>query len=137
MIEQRSRANSLSREEKEKQRRVIAFLEANEKAVRTKGAKTGEEAFAVIKEAFDQGVLHLKEHTENVQKRLHHLFTYVAAAFSNGNEMLLLTTELTVNTYSSRFISRYGSEDYKKASDELMLSERQNDLLEQIKELQL
>ena len=51
--------------------------------------------------------------------------------------MLLLTTELTVNTYSSRFISRYGSEDYKKASDELMLSERQNDLLEQIKELQL
>ncbi|MDY2789788.1 MAG: AAA family ATPase [Lachnospiraceae bacterium] len=137
LIEQRSRANSLSREEKEKQRRVIAFLEANEKAVRTKGAKTGEEAFAVIKEAFDQGVLHLKEHTENVQKRLHHLFTYVAAAFSNGNEMLLLTTELTVNTYSSRFISRYGSEDYKKASDELMLSERQNDLLEQIKELQL
>lgn len=137
LIEQRSRANSLSREEKEKQRRVIAFLEANEKAVRTKGAKTGEEAFAVIKEAFNQGVLHLKEHTENVQKRLHHLFTYVAAAFSNGNEMLLLTTELTVNTYSSRFISRYGSEDYKKASDELMLSERQNDLLEQIKELQL
>lgn len=137
LIEQRSRANSLSREEKEKQRRVIAFLEANEKAVRTKEAKTGEEAFAVIKEAFDQGVLHLKEHTENVQKRLHHLFTYVAAAFSNGNEMLLLTTELTVNTYSSRFISRYGSEDYKKASDELMLSERQNDLLEQIKELQL
>lgn len=137
LIEQRSRANSLSREEKEKQRRVIAFLETNEKAVRTKGAKTGEEAFAVIKEAFDQGVFHLKEHTENVQKRLHHLFTYVAAAFSNGNEMLLLTTELTVNTYSSRFISRYGSEDYKKASDELMLSERQNDLLEQIKELQL
>jgi hypothetical protein len=51
--------------------------------------------------------------------------------------MLLFVTELTVNENSARFISMFGSEDYKKHNEELMLSERQKEMIEKIKELEL
>ena len=57
--------------------------------------------------------------------------------FKEGNEMLILITELTVNDYSAKFISMFGCEDYQKHNEELMLTERQNDLQKEIAELSL
>ena len=51
--------------------------------------------------------------------------------------MLILVTELTVNKYSSRFISMFGSDEYHKYNELLMISERQNDMKEQIKNLEI
>ena len=51
--------------------------------------------------------------------------------------MLVLVTELTVNAYSARFIGTYGSEDYRKHNEELMLHERQDDIMQQITALEL
>jgi hypothetical protein len=61
----------------------------------------------------------------------------VEQAFQNGNEMLILVTELTVGKSSSAFIATFGSEDYRRHNEELMLSERQNDLKGKIAELGL
>ena len=49
--------------------------------------------------------------------------------------MLILVTEMTVNTYTSRFIARYGCDEYMKYKDEMMLEERTGALKEEIKEL--
>ena len=98
---------------------------------------SGEQVFQRVKDRFDADVASMKQETERIKERLHHLFTYVRAAFEEGNEMLLLVTELTVNTYSSRFISQFGCDDYRAASDELMLSERQDELQKEIRELEL
>jgi hypothetical protein len=51
--------------------------------------------------------------------------------------MLILVTELTVSKSSSRFISMYGSEDYHKYNKLLMITERQQDMKESIKTLDL
>ena len=51
--------------------------------------------------------------------------------------MLVLVTELTVGAYSAKFIARFGSEDYQKYQKELMLTERQSDMLEEIKKLDI
>lgn len=51
--------------------------------------------------------------------------------------MVVLVTELTVNAYSSRFIGLYGSADYQKHNEELMLHERQDDILQEIAKLEL
>ena len=137
MMEKLSRANSLSSEDKKKHKRVMQCLNALQKQLTASKAETGEEAFALIKEAFDREVSTMKEDTMHTKERLHHLFSYVEKAFESGNEMLIFVTELTVNAYSSRFISQYGCEDYQKASKELMLTQRQNEMKEEIKKLEL
>ena len=72
-----------------------------------------------------------------IKERLHHLFAFVEMVFEEGNEMLILITELTVNNYSAKFISMFGCEDYQKHNEALMLTERQSDLQEEIAALEL
>ena len=47
---------------------------------------------------------------------------------ANSNEMLVLVTELTLHDFSSSFISTFGSEDYQKYNQLLMVTERQENL---------
>ena len=51
--------------------------------------------------------------------------------------MLVLVTELTVNVYSSRFIGIYGSVDYAKHNEDLMLHEREDNIMQEIDNLVL
>ena len=54
-----------------------------------------------------------------------------------GQEMLIIVTELTKGYYSASFISRYGCEEYFKHNKELLFYERQNDITKEIMELDL
>lgn len=51
--------------------------------------------------------------------------------------MLILVTELTVDSASAGFIATFGSPDYKRHNEELMLTERSDDIRKQIAELKL
>ena len=51
--------------------------------------------------------------------------------------MLILLKELTVSSAGAGFIAAFGSPDYQRFSQELMLSERQNQIRGQIAELGL
>ena len=79
----------------------------------------------------------MKSETESVKAMLHQMFLFVEKAFGEANEMLILVTELTVNTYSARFIGMFGSEDYIKYNKQMMISERQMDLKKEIAALEL
>ena len=79
----------------------------------------------------------LKEKTSHTGRRLENLFHFAEKAFAEGNEMLILVTELTVNNDSARFIGQFGCPAYERHSKDLMLSERQNSLLGEIKALNL
>ncbi len=136
-LKAKQRANTLSAGERKKYRQTIAFLESAGKDLYMGEYQSGEEAFLALKERFDAKVSRMKEDTVKVQDRLHHLFSFVSEVFEEGNEMLVLVTELTVNTYSAKFIARFGSGDYQKYNKELMLSERQNDMVKAIAALEL
>ena len=97
----------------------------------------GAGAFAFLKEKYDKKVSRMKQETAKVQEELHSLFAFAEEAFAEGNEMLILVTELTVNSFSARFIATFGSPDYQRHNEELMLSERQEDIKAQIAELKL
>ena len=79
----------------------------------------------------------MKQQNALIQDRLHNLFVFSEKAFDEGNEMLVLVTELTINVYSSRFISFYGIKDYQKHNEALMLHERQDLILEEINAIKL
>lgn len=141
------RAGALSKEDRRKYRKVLQFLEQAGKAVMTgdfpaeeadgRQSYNGEMAFGLIKGRYEAAVAAMKQETERVQAELHHLFSFAEEAFAEGNEMLILVTELTVSSAAAGFIATFGSPDYQRHSQELMLSERQNQIQGQIAQLKL
>lgn len=137
LLDAMQRAGTLSGEEKKKHRFVICFLEEGAKQLRLQDVKTAEDGFRLLKSSFDKEVGAMKAENARIQERLHNVFAFSEEAFMDGNELMVLVTELTVNAYSSRFIGLYGSTDYQKHNEELMLHERQNDILQEIEKLEL
>ena len=136
MIESMTNAGTLAGEDKRRHRAVIRFLEKAGKKLRMEGAED-RAAFDLLKAEFDAQVAAMKRENSRIQARLHHLFAFSENAFMDGNEVLVLVTELTVNVYSARFIGQYGSEDYYRHNEDLMLHERQDEIMKVIEELEL
>ncbi len=130
-------AGTLSGEDKRRYRAIIRFLETQEKRLKLEQPENAAQAFAMLKEAFDAEVEQMKSENSAIQKRLHNLFAFSEVAFMDGNELVVLVTELTMNAYSARFIGLYGSADYQKHNEELMIHERQDDILSEIESLEL
>lgn len=131
------KANTLSDADKRKYKKVIRFLEQMKKGLYTIDTVNAKEAFIYVKSKFEEEVASMKAQTANTKERLHHLFSFTEEAFEQGNEMLILVTELTVNTYGVRFIAMFGCEDYRKHNEQLRLSQRQDELMREIEQLEL
>ena len=71
------------------------------------------------------------------RSRLRALFSFAEEAFGRGNELLILLTELTAGSASSRFIAAFGSPEYGRLSEDMMLAQRRDDLKERIAALDL
>ncbi len=136
LLASRANAGTLSAEDRRRHRAVIRFLETAARKLRA-GSYDEAAAFALIREDFDAEVAGMKEENGRIQARLHNLFAFSEVAFMDGNEVLVLVTELTVNAYSARFIGLYGSADYQRHNEDLMLHERQDDIMKEIEALEL
>ena len=55
----------------------------------------------------------------------------------DGQEILILVTELTISYYGAHFISRYGCDAYFRHNKELLFYERQKELISEIADLEL
>ncbi|MDE6915545.1 MAG: AAA family ATPase [Lachnospiraceae bacterium] len=136
IIASMTNAGTLSGEDKRRHRAVIRFLEHAARRLRLENPDA-DAAFALLKADFDAEVAHMKEENQSVQTRLHNLFAFSEVAFMDGNEVLVLVTELTVNAHSARFIGLYGSADYQRHNADLMLHERQDDIMKELNSMEL
>ena len=100
-------AGVLSVEEKQKGRVIVRFLRESAREILTEGASDSDEAFLLVKGRFDRMVEEYKADTRREQERLHNLFVFVEDTFGEGNEMLLLVTECTVQADCAAFINAY------------------------------
>lgn len=137
LMENLARANTLSKEDKQKHKRILHFLIEIKKELLSSNVSDSGEAFSVVKRRFDEEVAGMKESVSETGSKLHYLFEFADRAFAEGNEMLILVTELTVSKQSARYIAMFGSEDYQKYNDLLMITERQNEMKENIAKLDL
>lgn len=137
LIDSMAKAGTLSSEDKKKHRAIAKFLEEEKRKLRLEQLADAKEGFQLIKSSFDKEVVAMKEENSKIQSRLHNVFAFSEVAFKDGNEMVVLVTELTVNAYSARFIGTYGSADYQKHNEDLMLHERQDEILREIQDLEL
>ncbi len=137
LLENLQSANSLSDADKRKHRSVIRFLEERRKELMMSAPRDNVAAYEFLKTKYGQLVARMKQETAKVQNELHALFVFAEEAFAEGNELLLLVTELTVNTTSAQFIATFGCPDYQRHNEELMLSERSDRIRSEIAELKL
>ena len=79
----------------------------------------------------------MKNDATNAGERLSNVFKFCEEVFSEGQELLILVTELTISYYGAHFISRYGCKEYFNHNKELLFYERQKELIAEIENLDL
>lgn len=65
------------------------------------------------------------------------MFAFCEQAFGDGQELLILVTELTISHYDAHFISRYGCKEYFAHNKELLFYERRKEIIEQLENMEL
>ena len=120
----RQKAGNLNPVEKRYQKQIIAFY----KELMEKVSK-GES----VKGVFNEKVKALKEKVAGEQERVNHLFEEMEKLFGEeSNEMLLLVTELTLNSDTAGFFGNFHNDSYEKFHALLMVGDRQDSLRKEI-----
>ena len=65
------------------------------------------------------------------------MFKSCEDVFRDGQEMVILVTELTISYYGAHFISRYGCKEYFDHNKELLFYERQKEIISELESLEL
>ena len=97
-------------------------------ALRRDGVENGTEALRWMKGDYDRRIKERKAEAETAGAHLSHAFAFCREAFSQGQELLIFVTELSVNPHANRFIARHGSADYAAHSRELLFYERRQEI---------
>ena len=93
--------------------------------------------FKLIKADFDKRTKSLRKRAEEAGRKLSNMFRFCENVFGDGQEMVILVTELTISSYGSRFISRYGCKEYFDHNKELLFYERQKQIIAEMEKLEL
>lgn len=134
-IEKGKASSSLSAEKRHTLNLTAAALEEEAALIERNDRPSVTAAFALMKKDFDSRVAALKKNAEAAGKKLSNAFAFLEEVFGEGQELLILVTELTINAHSSRFISRYGCKEYFAHNKELLFYERRKELIEELGDL--
>ena len=94
---------------------------------------SGDAAFKLLKTDFDKRKKALTKLVSQTDSHLTNVFQFCEEAFAAGSqELLILVTELTINSYAAQFIGKYGCEAYFKHNKDMLFTERKKDILAEI-----
>ena len=132
------KASSLSQDTQYAYRGTISTLEEIVKELDKSGFKDSADAFKKIKGIYDKKITAFKNQAADASDKMSNVFKFFEDVFSyDGQEILILVTELTINYYCAKFISRYGCPEYFKHNKELLFYERQKDIIRELEVLEL
>lgn len=137
MVDVGKKSGSLSKDMHNAYLGAIATMEKILPVLKESNPQNGTEAFAVIKKEFDNFIKILKVDATNAGEKLSNVFKFCEEVFPDGQELLILVTELTISYYGAHFISRYGCKEYFNHNKELLFYERQKELIAEIENLDL
>lgn len=133
-LDKRITAGNLTDQERRNRNAVIEFLEKQMTGVMNVDAET---AVAHIKSSYNALTRAHKKEAKLTSARMDNAFRFVDDVFGDGQEMLILVTELTQNYYGSKFISNFGCDEYFKHNKSLLFYERDKEIMDEIAELDL
>ena len=129
------KSGALSRDAQYRMKQLIAILD--EQRTKLFGVDTGSQAFILIKKDFDERIKKLKTATSDAGKQLSNMFKFCESVFTDGQEMLIIVTELTINPNSAAFINKYGCVEYFKHNNDLLIYDRQQEIAFELAALKL
>jgi len=97
----------------------------------------GNAAFLLLKKEYDVRTKAIKTAADKAGAKLSNVFRFCEEVFGDGQELLILVTELTISYYGAHFISRYGCKEYFEHNKELLFFERQKDIIRELEILDL
>ena len=133
----KAETGGLSAKDKKVSNMLIAALYELLAEAKKSDADTGKAAFDVVKTAYNKKVKAMKKHADAISKNMDNMFRFAEDAFAEGQEMVILVTELTINADCALFISRYGCERYFAHNKELLFYERHKEIIAEIEEMEL
>lgn len=129
-------ASTMSADNEYACRSAMAALEDMVARLKEKAPTDGTEAFKLLKADFDSRTKALKKQADAAGKQLSNVFLFCEEVFDEGQEMLILVTELTISYYGAHFISRYGCKEYFNHNKELLFYERQKEIIRELENLE-
>ena len=136
-IEVGKKSSSLSADDQKALYGTIAALEEEIAMLKTETPDDNTAAFALLKKDFDNRTKELKKTAEKTGEKLSNVFKFCEEVFAEGQEILILVTELTISYYGAHFISRYGCKEYFNHNKELLFYERQKEIIQELENLDL
>ena len=120
---QSDRARSLNEKLKECAKKIVAeeTINIEETAL-----------FALAKEPFDAQCEKLQSLENQGIETLEHAFTFMEQAFSDGQEMLVFVTELTITPEIAVFLSEHRIERYETYKNQLLIGTKRAEILSEI-----
>ena len=131
------KASSLSPDKQYALNRSLQMLENERESIQKDRPENEIAAFKAIKADFDKRTAELKRKAEDAGKKLDNLFTFAEEVFPEGQELLILVTELTISYYGAHFIGRYGCDKYFAHNKELLFYERQKEIITELESFEL
>ena len=133
MLEASLNSGALSQSDKICRQKTILYL--RELSVKIAGEDNADSAFKIVKKDYNAKVKNLSKAADAVKQKLSNMFLFSEEVFGEGQEILIIVTELTANNKSAVFISQYGCPEYFRHNKDLLFYERQNDILKRIEDL--
>ena len=127
-MEREERCGTLSIDHRTRYERILAFLRKYQRE---------NAEFSVIKAAFDNEVAAMRAAAATAGEHMEQMFRFAESAWQEGQELLILVTELTVSHYAARFIARYGCDAYYRHNEALMFYQRRTEIVKQIGQLEM
>lgn len=128
-LEEDRKAGDLTKQE-ETGRKILLKLLKESVPVHDGEAK---QCFEEAKEPFEKRKESMVQRKKRVEASVEHAFTFMEEAFSEGEEMVLFVTELTMTQDSVLFFADYTCERYLKYSEELLLGTRRREILSELR----
>ena len=115
---------------------TIAALDGQLELIVQKAPASGDAAFKLLKADFEKRKKALTKSVTQTDTNLTNVFQFCEEAFQAGSqELLILVTELTANSYATHFIGKYGCQAYFRHNKDMLFTERKKDILAEIDEL--
>ncbi len=117
-----------------RQKTLAGAISQLEKLTVFAAGKDGKTAFTDIKSRYDSLVAELKNSAKTAQEKMSNAFIFCNEVYADGQEMLILVTELTANSHTARFISEFGCKEYYEHNKALLFTDRSKEIMQRLEE---
>ena len=135
MVEMRSeeyafakKNNGYTRDQASQQKMLLERL----RGYQPQNGRTPKDCFAEAKAGFDEQTDALEQLEQETSEALEHAFDFVEQAFTEGQEMVVFVTELTLNPEAAVFLAAHPSERYLTYNRKLLIGTRRAELLSEL-----